>query len=616
MKHLCTLLLALMLTLPSLAQNKQKKEIESIKNSGNYYFASSGQCPNISAARNKAIDNLILDIYENCNPNFAFVDEDTENALSKRLFLTFQDDFKKKSNYLIINNDSGKAEVFCYLKKSDFMAICDERKALADTYCNEGVKVDFNQKENSSIGDALRYYYWSLITCYSHPYGSELKMQQPNSSEMVSMKDWVYERIFNLLNTIQFNPVKKPAVDNGSSVVYEVVVTDGADKVPWLNFYYYDGQSQVENSVNSGLTTLELFDKDMGKVDMQINLENRNEAEARAKEVYNVMKTLDYQIYFRPAEKIVDVKKGKKKTDEGYHDSRIVEGMKATGHFVDNHSVRSKDYLDIMKQIENAVRGKDISGVRHLFTESGYNMLDTLLNKNGGRHYVLGTPEYTFLSFKEQLICRGMKMQFNFEDNVGFIREVVFRFNKNTRKVESIAFRLSDMAEIDILGRENWNDTAKMVLVNFLEDYQTAYALKRKTYLRQIFSDNALIISGTVLEVKKQGEGPDMKTEIKVKYDTLSKSEYMNRLDNVFARNKYVNIRFLDTEFTQHRSGDDIYGVQVKQEYISSRYGDVGYLFLMVDLRGKSPVIHVRTWEPEKVEKPIDFDDIRMDILN
>ena len=35
--------------------------------------------------------------------------------------------------------------------------------------------------------------------------------------------------------------------------------------------------------------------------------------------------------------------------------------------------------------------------------------------------------------------------------------------------------------------------------------------------------------------------------------------------------------------------------------YFSTNYADKGYLFLMVDLRNpKEPIIHVRTWQPEK----------------
>ncbi|HML83706.1 MAG TPA: hypothetical protein PKE52_00965 [Bacteroidales bacterium] len=45
----------------------------------------------------------------------------------------------------------------------------------------------------------------------------------------------------------------------------------------------------------------------------------------------------------------------------------------------------------------------------------------------------------------------------------------------------------------------------------------------------------------------------------------------------------------------------DIYGIQIKQNYYSSNYGDVGYLYLQVEFPNPdTPVIYVRTWKPEK----------------
>ncbi len=44
-----------------------------------------------------------------------------------------------------------------------------------------------------------------------------------------------------------------------------------------------------------------------------------------------------------------------------------------------------------------------------------------------------------------------------------------------------------------------------------------------------------------------------------------------------------------------------MFGIQIKQEYSSSNYGDMGYLFLLVDLNEPDrPVIQVRTWQPDR----------------
>lgn len=89
-----------------------------------------------------------------------------------------------------------------------------------------------------------------------------------------------------------------------------------------------------------------------------------------------------------------------------------------------------------------------------------------------------------------------------------------------------------------------------------------------------------------------------------VKYDTLSKKNYMDRLRTHFNTKEYINLNFTDTEFQRASNGEEFYGIRVRQEYFSSNYGDVGYLFLLVDLRKELPVIHVRAWQNDKL--PLD----------
>lgn len=47
---------------------------------------------------------------------------------------------------------------------------------------------------------------------------------------------------------------------------------------------------------------------------------------------------------------------------------------------------------------------------------------------------------------------------------------------------------------------KSWEEDSRICLIRFLEDYQTAYALKRLDYIESIFSDDAWIITGTVLK--------------------------------------------------------------------------------------------------------------------
>ena len=191
-------------------------------------------------------------------------------------------------------------------------------------------------------------------------------------------------------------------------------------------------------------------------------------------------------------------------------------------------------------------------------------------------------------------------MSFHFEGNDRtFVEDVVFILNKEG-KIDGLSFALNKPAVDDIMNQTAWNDTVRNVLINFLESYKTAYALKRYDYINSIFSDDALIITGSVLKRTAANENQPMSAQA-VKYTRQTKSEYMKKLRHIFRSNEYINLRFADNQVRKSGVGGEVYGIQIKQDYFSSSYGDTGYLFLMVDLNNpKEPVIHVRTWQPEK----------------
>ena len=277
-----------------------------------------------------------------------------------------------------------------------------------------------------------------------------------------------------------------------------------------------------------------------------------------------------------------------------------------------NRAVNQDIYLAKMKVIENALRNRNIAEARECFSTEGYNMLDTL--SHYGKMTVVGKPDYKFLNYNDEVLCRSITIQFDFRNTPGFSQDVVFRFDTINKVVTSLAFRLSDQAEYDIISKTKWPEESRLILVNFLEDYQTAYALKRHRYLESIYSDDALIIVGRVV---KRTEIPDRLTlkltDEEVKLTKYDKDTYMKNLSMCFQNNEYIRLRFTETDFTKANNTKDVYGVRVRQEYFSSSYGDVGYLFLLVDLRGAQPLIHVRAWQPDKVDldKLMNMSDVR-----
>ncbi len=135
-------------------------------------------------------------------------------------------------------------------------------------------------------------------------------------------------------------------------------------------------------------------------------------------------------------------------------------------------------------------------------------------------------------------------------------------------------------------------------ILSYVEHFRTAYNEKDLPFLDKIFSDDALIITGSVTTVKKtDGSGISYN---KVSYRKQSKQEYLTRLKRSFAANKYISVRFDDIKVVKHPTKEGFYGVTVHQLYSnSSGYSDDGYLFLLWDFRKPDSVqIHVRTWQP------------------
>lgn len=138
------------------------------------------------------------------------------------------------------------------------------------------------------------------------------------------------------------------------------------------------------------------------------------------------------------------------------------------------------------------------------------------------------------------------------------------------------------------------------MIANFVESFRSAYNRKDLAFLEAVYSDDALIITGTELvRMKYDEETRKSYTEREYRYRVESKDDYINRLnDNIFKYNKVIDIKFEIQPPVKHKD-KPIYGVMIKQYWHSSSYDDEGWLFLIIDYEDvNAPCIHVRTWQP------------------
>lgn len=138
----------------------------------------------------------------------------------------------------------------------------------------------------------------------------------------------------------------------------------------------------------------------------------------------------------------------------------------------------------------------------------------------------------------------------------------------------------------------------RQLILDYVEQFRTAYNQKDLPFLKQVFSDDALIITGKVI-TQRHAEGF---TSQKIKYNKQSKKEYLDKLGEVFKVVKYIKVTFDDIEVKRHPVNPNYYGVTLHQGYTTNRYHDDGYVFLLWDFTDESaPQIYVRTWQPDKI---------------
>lgn len=198
---------------------------------------------------------------------------------------------------------------------------------------------------------------------------------------------------------------------------------------------------------------------------------------------------------------------------------------------------------------------------------------------------------------------RGIPIDISEADENEKRQELTIDFLSNG-KISNVAIAI-DMHRYDQIMAEKSSDldyARRQVIIDFVENFRTAYNRKDIKLLNSVFSDKALIITGKVVAEKPNSDIDRLTLKNnKVVYIKQTKQEYIQKLTRIFKLNNYVNVKFEDIDVVQHPKYDDIYGVTLKQYWHTSHYSDEGYLFLMIDFRdANNPLIQVRTWQPYK----------------
>ena len=590
---LCTLGLLLAVPILSNAQS-----VEEIQQSPDYLWGT-GNATTLKKADNDALAALVSQISTKVSASFEQLTEGTtggDKAVADETFKSVINTYSRatlnNTRRIVIENEP-EAVVMRYIKVSEIQRIFEGRKNKLLNFAQEAQRAE----KKAQVADALRYYYWALVLLQSYPDGNFLTMEDDAGKEQL-LSAYIPKQMNEIFSHISLS-VERVHTDGNLKTVYLKVLYKDRPACNY-DYTYFDGRDWSNVfSAKDGRGIIEL--PAMANIDgLSVKTEYAFQGEANIdNELAEVMETVSLSTMRSAYLKVNGSCMENVPEETATQFAAIAEENKEanTGmRFLSDKAITP--YRDTMQKVETAIRTRNFTELDNLCTETGLDMFNRLIKYGNAK--IIRQPEYQFLEFGGEVTCRSLPMSFSFRGNRRtFVEDVVFLMNKEA-KINGLSFALNKPAVDDIMNRTAWGDTVKNVLINFLESYKTAYALKRYDYINSIFSDDALIITGSVLKHSATGEKQPMDRHV-VKYTKQTKQEYMKKLGYIFNSSEFINLRFADNQVRKSGVGGEVYGIQIKQDYFSSSYGDTGYLFLMVDLNNpKEPIIHVRTWQPEK----------------
>ena len=493
-----------------------------------------------------------------------------------------------------------EAYVVRWIKKAEINKIFEMRKwRVLDL-----VKSAERAEEKGMADNVLRYYFWSLSLLKSLQYPNDV-MYTDRSGEKHVLANWIKERMDETFSQLA---VRAESTDEGQTRLF---FTYKGKPVNSLGYTYWDGQGwSALCSARDGWGDVELM-PGFASSQLQVRFEYEFRGEAVSDpEVQSVLNALG-ETPMRKATTNVpfSLKRNKKQEKESAQlaDSTFTTNSAEVLKAPTPMGKEAAAYTKLLEEVVAAVKMKNYTAVRHLFTDNGWDMFRKLMEY--GRSKVLNSNNIRFYDNNGIVTERGLMMSFSFASGVqkSFVEDVVLTFDRE-RKIDNIAFGLGKTAEDDILNKGVWDERSRFAIMNFLENYKTAYALKRLDYISSVFDDDAVIITGTV--IRKAASNVNLENQSRISSDgnqiirrnRQTKDQYLQNLKRCFQKNEFVNIRFSNNDILKlGASAGESYGIQIAQDYYSSTYGDKGYLMLMVDINDpQHPLIKVRTWQPEK----------------
>lgn len=582
--------LVLVFALFIISNNTNSQTISAIKSNPSYIWGE-GKGESIRLADQAALTELLNQISVSLSSEVSTKVINEQQGINVRSLVEYKNIMKTYSaatlnnTSRIIISEEPNACVFRFVKRAEV----DKIFSLRLEKVKEMVKIANNAYNHRSMGNALRYYYWANALLQSTRYPNELEVSNLNG-EFQKASVWIPKQMNEIFNGLRTNIIQK---DSTGENIYDIQFLYNGNPVADIDYTYFDGVDwSCINSAQDGMGTIELR-ASYKPQHIQLKYEYQYYGESQSdREVAQVLDAIK-EVRFPQSIQNITLKCA--------NNEKVVTQQTASNSAISsntNSNICSIDCKQRMLQIITAIRSKNYTSIRPLFTDDGYKVFDKLIHYGNAR--IVGEPILNYETLGTDTYCRSIPMSFTFSRERKFMENVVFVFNTEGL-IDNVTFGLGNVSTQDIFNHTDWKSEVKQVLINFLENYKTAYALKRINYIENVFADDALIITGKVIERMQGNQEYGYKQNRFIKLTRQNKNTYIRNLRNVFAGNEFINIKFANNIIKKMGKGGEVYSIQIKQDYFSTNYGDSGYLFVLVDINNPDkPIIHVRAWQ----EKP------------
>lgn len=597
-KRALTLTILAIFTMYSHAQS-----IDEIKKNSNYIWGE-GNGTTMSDAEGEALRQMSVQISVSVY-NSSYDEESNDNSVYKAVLQSVSS-AKFTNVQMRVLEEEPNAKVFCFMPRSEVKKMFEKRANHIVNMVDAGKTAE----SRMMIDEALRNYYWALVLAKTTPEPVEIEFND-KKGEATSLLPIKIKSVLAMINA------SVDEIQDGKNLI--LGFTYNGKPVSSLNFKYNDGQSIVGPIVardGIGEASMASIPAD-GKLHLTYELRFRNEVDPTDSDIAGAFNA-GILPNINSSVAIAIKSNSKKKAAAPVLASAEILAAQPTN---DKRSIamQNADNTDDLQQavlaVEAAISSNNPKSAFNYFTPEGYTLFANLMAKNGKVTLVGKAQSHNFIIADGYIIGRATNIKRQFRNGKAFMEKLVYRFNPESRKIESVAFALTQRAENDIMNAAaSWPEVSRWAILNFMEDYQTAFALKRTDYINSIFSDDALIITGTILKKLNNAERAfdrskslDLGGPKDIAYSQLSKTEYIDRLRKIFSTREYVHLlfednvtRMIDLPAINGINKGAAFGIEIKQRYESTGYSDDGYLTMVFDTRGKLPIIHVRLWQPDK----------------